>query len=110
MQAAQMRGISQSGREALRRAYLEAHLPADPPTERGDLRDPLATWIRRGMPSQPTNRVGAHLSGCANRRAAAASLAMVNRELSIITCPRTHRQGGKVAYRNSSPARDHHWG
>ena len=74
-------------REALRKAYLQAHVAQNPSERCRATTAKLGAWTRGGLSKRETTQVEAHLDECAACRALTAELADVNGALRGIIAP-----------------------
>ena len=94
-QIAPLLGLSPNGvsalahraREALRNAYLQAHVATNPSEHCRATADKLGAWTRGGLSKRSTTQVEAHLDKCARCRALTAELADVNGTLRAVIAP-----------------------
>ncbi|HEX6345003.1 sigma-70 family RNA polymerase sigma factor [Umezawaea sp.] len=74
-------------REALRKAYLQAHVAVNPSERCRATAAKLGAWTRGGLSKRETAQVEAHLDDCAACRALTAELADVNGALRAVVAP-----------------------
>ncbi|HWO63277.1 MAG TPA: sigma-70 family RNA polymerase sigma factor, partial [Umezawaea sp.] len=79
--------LAYRAREALRKAYLQAHVAHNPSERCRATATKLGAWTRGGLSKRETAQVETHLDGCDDCRALTAELADVNGALRGIIAP-----------------------
>ncbi len=79
--------LAHRAREGLRKAYLQAHVAANPAEQCRATAGKLGAWTRGGLSRRDSAQLDAHLDDCAACRATAAELADVNAALRGVVAP-----------------------